>query len=111
MILMLSATFTGMILNHYESALAACLVLNSYIPMLSGTGGNSGTQASVAVIRALSLDEVDFSDILRVLWKELRVSLLCGVCLAGANFVKCSWWTGCCWAMPPSHPRCAWWYA
>ena len=67
---------------------AACLVLNSYIPMLSGTGGNSGTQASVAVIRALSLDEVDFSDIFQVLWKELRVSLLCGVCLAGANFVK-----------------------
>lgn len=88
MVLMLSATFTGMILNHYESALAACLVLNSYIPMLSGTGGNSGTQASVAVIRALSLDEVDFSDIFQVLWKELRVSLLCGVCLAGANFVK-----------------------
>ena len=88
MILMLSATFTGMILNHYESALAACLVLNSYIPMLSGTGGNSGTQASVAVIRALSLGEVDFSDIFQVLWKELRVSLLCGVCLAGANFVK-----------------------
>ena len=73
MILMLSATFTGMILNHYESALAACLVLNAYIPMLSGTGGNSGTQASVAVIRALSLDEFDFSDVFRVLWKELRV--------------------------------------
>ena len=88
MVLMLSATFTGMILNHYENALAACLVLNAYIPMLSGTGGNSGTQASVAVIRALSLDEVDFSDVFRVLWKELRVSLLCGVCLAGANFVK-----------------------
>ena len=88
MILMLSATFTGMILNHYESALAACLVLNSYIPMLSGTGGNSGTQASTAVIRALSLDEVDFSDVLRVLWKELRVSALCGVCLACANFGK-----------------------
>ena len=88
MVLMLSATFTGMILNHYENALAACLVLNAYIPMLSGTGGNSGTQASVAVIRALSLDEVDFSDIFQVLWKELRVSLLCGVCLAGANFVK-----------------------
>ena len=69
MILMLSATFTGMILNHYENALAACLVLNAYIPMLSGTGGNSGTQASVAVIRALSLDEVDFSDVLKVLWK------------------------------------------
>jgi len=88
MILMLSATFTGMILSHYENALAACLVLNAYIPMLSGTGGNSGTQASVAVIRALSLDEVDFSAVLRVLWKELRVGLLCGVCLAGANFLK-----------------------
>ncbi|MEA5143857.1 MAG: magnesium transporter [Oscillibacter sp.] len=88
MILMLSATFTGMILNHYESALSACLVLNAYIPMLSGTGGNSGTQASVAVIRALSLDEVDFSDIFRVMWKELRVSFLCGVCLGGANFFK-----------------------
>ena len=81
MVLMLSATFTGMILNHYENALAACLVLNAYIPMLSGTGGNSGTQASVAVIRALSLDEVDFSDVFRVLWKELRVSLLVGVVL------------------------------
>ena len=88
MVLMLSATFTGMILNHYENALAACLVLNAYIPMLSGTGGNSGTQASTAVIRALSLDEVDFSDVLKVLWKELRVSLLCGVCLAAANFAK-----------------------
>ena len=88
LILMLSATFTGMILNHYESALAVCLVLNAYIPMLSGTGGNSGTQASVAVIRALSLDEVDFDDIFKVIWKEIRVSLLCGVCLAGANFVK-----------------------
>ena len=88
MVLMLSATFTGMILNHYENALAACLVLNAYIPMLSGTGGNSGTQASTAVIRALSLDEVGFSDVLKVLWKELRVSLLCGVCLAAANFAK-----------------------
>ena len=88
MVLMLSATFTGMILNHYESALAACLVLNSYIPMLSGTGGNSGTQASVAVIRALSLGEVDFSDVLAVLWKEIRVAFLCGAALAAANFVK-----------------------
>jgi magnesium transporter len=88
MILMLSATFTGMILNHYENALAACLVLNAYIPMLSGTGGNSGTQASVAVIRALSLDEVEFADIGQVLWKEVRVSFLCGACLGGANFLK-----------------------
>ncbi len=88
LVLMLSATFTGLILNHYETALAACIVLNAFIPMLTGTGGNSGTQASVAVIRALSLDEVEFSDIGRVIWKELRVALLCGVCLGGANFVK-----------------------
>jgi len=88
MILMLSATFTGIILNHYENALAACIVLNAYIPMLSGTGGNSGTQASVAVIRALSLDEVEFSDVLGVLWKEFRVALLCGLCLGAANFAK-----------------------
>ena len=88
LVLMLSATFTGLILNHYETALAACIVLNAFIPMLTGTGGNSGTQASVAVIRALSLDEVEFSDIGRVVWKELRVALLCGVCLGGANFVK-----------------------
>ena len=88
LILMLSATFTGMILTHYENALAACIVLNAYIPMLSGTGGNSGTQASVAVIRALSLGEVDFSDVLAVLWKEVRVAILCGAALAAANFVK-----------------------
>ncbi len=88
LVLMLSATFTGIILNHYETALAACLVLNSFIPMLTGTGGNSGTQASVAVIRALSLGEVEFSDLGRVVWKELRVALLCGTCLGGANFVK-----------------------
>ena len=88
LMLMLSATFTGMILNHYESALAACLVLNSYIPMLSGTGGNSGSQSSVAVIRALSLGEVEFSDMLAVVWKELRVALLCGATLAVCNFTK-----------------------
>ena len=88
LVLMLSATFTGIILNHYETALAACIVLNSFIPMLTGTGGNSGTQASTAVIRALSLDEVEFSDLGHVIWKELRVALLCGACLGGANFVK-----------------------
>ena len=68
--------------------LAAVPILTSYIPMLSGTGGNSGTQASTAVIRALSLGEVRFSDLLRVVWKECRVALICGVCLAAANFVK-----------------------
>ena len=88
MMLMLSATFTGMILTHFENSLAAVPILTSYIPMLSGTGGNSGTQASTAVIRALSLGEVRFSDLLRVVWKECRVALICGVCLAAANFVK-----------------------
>ncbi|MBQ8390715.1 MAG: magnesium transporter [Oscillibacter sp.] len=88
MMLMLSATFTGMILTHFEKSLVACAILTSYIPMLSGTGGNSGTQASTAIIRALSLDEVRFSDLFRVLWKELRVALFCGLGLAAANFVK-----------------------
>ena len=88
MLLMLSATFTGIILTHFENSLAAVPVLTSYIPMLSGTGGNSGTQASTAVIRALSLGEVRFGDLLRVVWKECRVALICGLCLAAANFVK-----------------------
>ena len=88
MILMLSATFTGMIISHFEGALAACLVLNSYIPMLTGTGGNSGTQASVAVIRAISLDEVEFSDLFEVIWKESRVGFFCGLVLGAVNFGK-----------------------
>ena len=88
MILMLSATFTGMILTHFENALVACAILTSYVPMLSGTGGNSGTQASTAIIRALSLDEVRFSDIFEVLWKEFRVAICCGIGLAVANFAK-----------------------
>ena len=88
MMLMLSATFTGIILTKFENALAACVVLTSFIPMLTGTGGNSGSQSSVAVIRALSLGEVEFGDMLAVIWKEIRVAVLCGVCLAVANFGK-----------------------
>ena len=88
MLLMLSATFTGIILTGFESALAACVVLTSFIPMLTGTGGNSGSQSSVAVIRALSLGEVTFGDLLAVVWKEARVAALCGIGLALANFVK-----------------------
>ena len=88
MLLMLSATFTGLIITGFESALAACVILTSFIPMLSGTGGNSGSQSSVAVIRALSLGEVEFSNVLAVVWKEIRVALLCGACLGGANFIK-----------------------
>lgn len=88
LILMISATFTGMIITSFEAALASCVVLTAFMPMLMNTGGNSGSQASVTIIRALSLGEVEFKDILRVLWKEFRVSLLCGLSLALLNFIK-----------------------
>lgn len=88
LILMISATFTGMIITSFENALASSVVLTAFMPMLMNTGGNSGSQASVTVIRALSLGEVEFRDIFRVLWKELRVSILCGVVLSALNFVK-----------------------
>ena len=88
MLLMLSATFTGLIITAFEGALAAQVALTAFIPMLMGTGGNSGSQSSVTVIRALSLDELRFSDIGRVIWKELRTALLCGIVLAAACFAK-----------------------
>ena len=88
LILMLSSTFTGLIITHFAGALAACAALTAFIPMLMGTGGNSGSQASVAVIRALSLDEVEFKDLPWVIWKEIRVSVLCGAGLAVCNFGK-----------------------
>ena len=88
LILMLSATFTGMIISGFESALAACVALTAFIPMLMGTGGNSGSQSSTTVIRGISLGEIEFKDTFRVLFKELRVSILCGVCLAVATFAK-----------------------
>ncbi len=88
LLLMLSATFTGMIISSFEDALSKLVVLTAFIPMLMGTGGNSGSQASVTVIRGLSLGEVDVKDIFKVMWKEFRVSILCGVSLAIACFVK-----------------------
>ena len=88
MLLMVSATFTGLIITAFEGALAAQVALTAFIPMLMGTGGNSGSQSSVTVIRALSLDELQLRDIGRVLWKELRTSILCGVALAVVCFVK-----------------------
>ena len=87
-ILMISATFTGMIITSFESALAAQVALTAFIPMLMDTGGNSGSQASVTVIRSLSLGDLEFSDILSVIWKEIRVAVLCGISLAAASFVK-----------------------
>ncbi len=88
MLLMLSATFTGLIITSFEEALAAQVALTAFIPMLMGTGGNSGSQSSVTIIRALSLDELKFSDLPRVLWKELRTSIVCGAVLAVFCFVK-----------------------
>ena len=88
LLLMISATFTGGIITHFEEALATYVVLTAFIPMLMDTGGNAGSQASVSVIRGLSLDEIQYKDTLKVIWKELRVSLLCGITLAIANFAK-----------------------
>ena len=88
MLLMVSATFTGMIISSFEEALAAQVALTAFIPMLMGTGGNAGSQSSVTVIRALSLDELKFSDLPKVLWKEIRTSVLCGVALSLVCFVK-----------------------
>ena len=88
MLLMVSATFTGMIITGFEDALAAQVALTAFIPMLMGTGGNSGSQSSVTVIRSLSLGELKFSDLPRVLWKEVRTAVICGVVLAIVCFAK-----------------------
>ena len=88
MLLMVSATFTGLIITAFEDALAAQVALTAFIPMLMGTGGNSGSQSSVTVIRSLSLGELKFKDIGIVLWKEVRTAVLCGISLAVVCFVK-----------------------
>ncbi len=88
LLLMISATFTGMIINSFETALRVNVALTAFIPMLMGTGGNSGSQASVTIIRALSLDELRLSDLPRVIWKEIRTALLCGLALAAACYLK-----------------------
>ncbi|MBR4013999.1 MAG: magnesium transporter [Clostridia bacterium] len=88
LVLMISAAFTGSIITHYESALAQVVILTAFIPMLMGSGGNAGGQASVTIIRSLSLGEVRMGNIFRILWKELRVSLLCGLTLSVVAFGK-----------------------
>ena len=88
LLLMISATVTGKIITHYEAALGAYVVLTSFIPMLMDTGGNAGGQASVTIIRGLSLDEIEWSDIFKVIWKEIRVAFICGATLAIAGFAK-----------------------
>lgn len=86
--LMISATFTSMIIHSFEDALAASVVLTGFIPMLMDTGGNSGSQSSITIIRGLSLGEIRYADVPRILLKESSVALLCGCTLAAANFVK-----------------------
>ena len=88
MLLMVSATFTGMIISSFEEALALLPALTAFIPMLMDTGGNCGSQSSVTVIRSLSLDELKFSDVFKVMWKEFRTAILCGATLAVLCFVK-----------------------
>ncbi|MCR5791911.1 MAG: magnesium transporter [Lachnospiraceae bacterium] len=88
LLLMISATFTGSIISHYESALGAYVVLTSFIPMLMDTGGNAGSQASITIIRGLSLNEITMKDLFRVLWKEIRIAIGCGLTLAAANLIR-----------------------
>ncbi|MBR4178219.1 MAG: magnesium transporter [Bacilli bacterium] len=88
LLLMVSATFTGKIIQHYEESLATMVILTSFIPMIMDTGGNAGGQASATIIRGLSLNDIEFTDILKVIWKEVRVALLIGITLAAANFLK-----------------------
>lgn len=86
--LMISATFTGAVISGFEDKLSECLALIAFIPMLMGTGGNSGSQSSVTVIRALSLGDIEFKDIFKVFWIEFRVSVICGIVLGAVNFLK-----------------------
>ena len=88
LLLMISATFTGAIITSFENALAKYVVLTAYIPMLMDTGGNAGSQASVSIIRGLSLDEIEFKDLFKTVWKEIRVAAMCGATLALTNFAK-----------------------
>lgn len=88
LLLMVSATFTSAILTSFETSLSVCTALVAFIPMLMDTGGNAGGQASVTVIRGLSLGEITYRDVPRVVWKEMRVAVLCGAVLSLANFAK-----------------------
>ncbi len=88
LLLMISSAFTGGIIAGYETALSTCAVLTTFIPMFMGTAGNAGSQTSVAIIRGISLNEIEFKDIFRIMGKELSVAILCGLTLAAANFVK-----------------------
>ncbi|MCI7793454.1 magnesium transporter, partial [bacterium] len=88
LLLMVSATFTGQIIAKFEDALGACAILTAYIPMLTDTGGNAGSQSTSTIIRGMAVGELRPHDLPRILWRECRVALLCGLTLALCNFVK-----------------------
>ena len=88
LLLMLTATFTSIIMTQYEAAIGTYVILTAFVPMLMNTGGNAGSQSSVTIIRCLSLGEIEMRDIFRVLWKEFAVATLCGITLAAATFLK-----------------------
>lgn len=88
LLLMISATLTGLVISKFENALGVLPCLTAFIPMLMDTGGNAGSQASVTIIRGIGLGEIEFRDLLKIIWKEIRVAVLCGVCLAVACFAK-----------------------
>ena len=88
MVLMVSAMVSGALITHFEGAISTLPILVSFIPMLMGTGGNSGSQTSTTVIRSMALDEIELSDFFRVWWKEVRVALLCGTALAIVNYIR-----------------------
>lgn len=88
LLLMISATFTGQIISYYENALGTYVILTAFIPMLMDSGGNAGGQASVTIIRGISLNEIAFSDIFQIIWKEIRVAAVCGITLGAATFCK-----------------------
>lgn len=88
LLLMISATFTGKIIQHFEESLATCVILTSFIPMLMDTGGNAGGQSSATIIRALSLNDIEFKDIFKVIFKEFKVALVVSLTLSVANFIK-----------------------
>lgn len=86
--LMLSAIITGLVITHYENAFSSLPILVAFIPMLMGTGGNCGSQSATVIIRALALDEIEFKDILKVMFKELRISIIVGLILSIVNFLR-----------------------
>jgi magnesium transporter len=94
LILMISATFTGRIIMKYQNLLESVVALTAFIPMLMDTGGNAGSQASTLIIRGLALDEIKLNDILKIIWKELRVALIVGIVLAAANFIRIYFFVG-----------------